>query len=170
MAAPKKLRTMFGADDELQAFAEHWLSGPGCLSGASSLAHTDGAMVACLYRDSTFQVELCCVPPGFVIPDHVHPHADTIEVPVAGVLRLHVNGKDVYAGRCDERVQRLNRGSGIRINHTDVHGTAAPVGETGAMFLSIQKWLGCEPLSVLTDYLGRPLGEGHQEMLDAANL
>lgn len=130
------------------------------------MAHADGALVACLYRDSTHQVELCCVPPGMVIPDHVHPHADTIEVTVAGVLRLHVNGDDVYAGMADEYVQRLNRWRGIRINRSDVHGTTVPVGGRGAMFLSIQKWTD-GPRSVLTDYEGAPLGEAHKGMIDA---
>lgn len=161
-----RLRTFLGIDDELQAFAERWLSGPACLSNAKAMAHADGALVACLYRDDTYQVELCCVPPGFVIPDHVHPNADTIEVTVAGVLRLHVNGKDIYAGLSDEHVERVNRRWGIRINHDDVHGTFTPVGERGAIFLSIQKWTG-GPRSVLTDYEGDPLGEAHRGMLDA---
>lgn len=160
----KQLRTYLGVDDDLQAFAEGWLNGTACLSNAKSIAHADGALVACLYRDSTYQVELCCVPPGLVIPDHVHPNADTIEVTVAGVLRLHVNGKDIYVGMTDEGVQRLNRGRGIRINRSDVHGTVAPVGEHGALFLSIQRWAD-GPRSVLTDYVGAPLGEIHRGMM-----
>ena len=160
----KRLRTFLGFDDDLQEFAQGWMNSPGCLSNAKSITHADGVMVACLYRDSTYQVELCCVPAGQVIPDHTHPHADTIEVTVAGVLRLHINGRDVYAGMTDEYVQRLNRWRGIRINRGDVHGTASPVGERGALFLSIQKWA-YRPRSVLTDYVGAPLGEIHRGMM-----
>jgi hypothetical protein len=150
-------------NDDLQAFANRWLN-ESSLSNAQSISYADGAFVACLYRDETFQVELCAVPPGLVIPDHTHPNADTIEVTVAGVLRLRVNGRDVYAGMTDEYVQRLNRTRGIRINRSDVHGTIEPVGARGALFLSIQKW-SCVPTSVLTDYLGAPLGEMHQGMV-----
>lgn len=159
----RRLRTFLGVDDDLQAFASRWLN-ESSLWNAQSIAYADGALVTCLYRDETFQVELCAVPPGFVIPDHTHPNADTIEVTVAGVLRLRVNSRDVYAGMTDEYVQRLNRTRGIRINRSDVHGTIEPVGTRGALFLSIQKW-SCVPASVLTDYLGAPLGEMHRGMV-----
>lgn len=160
------LRTLFGVNDDLQEFAESWLS-LGCnFTQSKDVKYVDGAMVSQLYRDDKFQVELCCVPPGFVIPDHVHPHADTIELTVAGVLRLHVNGSAVYAGMTDDSIKRLVRGRGVRINHDDVHGTEEPVGENGAMFLSIQRWVG-QPMSVLTDYAGQALGGAHLEILDA---
>lgn len=152
-------------NDELQEFAEGWLNGKSCLSNAKSIVYADGAMVSCLYRDGTYQVELCCLPPGMSIPDHVHPHADTIEVTVAGVLRIHVNGQDVYAGMTDEYLQRLNHGRGLRINHDDIHGTIKPVGAQGALFLSIQKWIDGPPRSVLTDYMGEPLGNIHRGMV-----
>lgn len=159
-----RLRTFLGVSDELQDFAEDWLNGSANLSSAKSLSNADGVLVACLYRDSTYQVEMCCASPGLVIPDHVHPHADTIELTVAGILRLRVNGKDVYSGMSDEYVQRLNHWRGIRINRGDIHGTAYPVGERGAIFLSIQKWVD-SPRSVLTDYDGVPLGGIHRRML-----
>lgn len=159
-----KLRTRFGVKDDLQLFAENWLNSSACLSNAKSVAYADGAIVSCLYQDNQFQVELCCVPPGFVIPDHTHPHADTIEMNVAGVLRLHVNGNAVYPSMTDENMQRLSRGRGIRINRNDVHGTIEPVGKNGALFLSIQKWTG-NPASVLTDYRGEPLGDTHKGMM-----
>lgn len=163
MAASKhRLRTFLCVQDDLQDFAEHWLNSPAYLSDAKSLTHADGALVACVYRDDTYQVELCSVPPGLVIPDHVHPNADTIEVSIAGALRLHVNGVDPFAGMPDALVARRNKWRGLRINHDDVHGTT--VGEPGALFFSIQRWLGCPPRSVLTDYVGLPLGEQHMGM------
>jgi quercetin dioxygenase-like cupin family protein len=158
-----RLRTFFGVNDDLQEFAEHWLNSPAYLADAKELTYADGALVACVYRDDVFQVELCSTPGGLVIPDHTHPHADTIEVSVAGALRLHVNGRDPFAGLPDAIVARRNKWRGIRINHDDVHGTT--VGHPGAMFFSIQKWLGCAPMSVLTDYAGKPLGAQHRAML-----
>lgn len=157
-----KLRTHFAVDDDLQAFAESWLNGPRQLTEARSLTAADGALVALLHRDGCYQVELCSVPAGLVIPMHTHPRADTIEVSVAGALRLQVNGVDPFAGLPDELVARRNHWRGIRINHDDVHGTQ--VGAPGAVFLSIQRWQG-EPRSVLTDYVGVPLGAQHQGLL-----
>jgi hypothetical protein len=158
-----KLRTYFGISDDLQDFAEEFLNRPGYLSDAKMLRHADGALVAVVCQDGSFQVELCSVPAGLVIPDHVHPHADTIEVSVAGALRLRVNGVDPFDGMPDELVARRNRWRGLRINHTDIHGTT--VGEPGAMFFSIQKWRGVEPRSVLTDYAGTPLGSQHKGLM-----
>ena len=153
---PRKLRTAFGADDDLQAFAESWLARGGALTGAVSVKCLDnGTLVACLYRDDRFQVEMFCCPPGLVIPAHTHPRVDTIEVNVAGPLRLQVNGVPIYGDLSDERVVRASRGKGIRIDHDDAHGTAEPVGKSGAIFLSIQRWVG-EPDSVVTDYKGAP--------------
>ena len=156
----KRLRTWFGIDDELQAFAERWLNTGGSLCGAHSLTAADGSMVACLYRDGAYQVELCTTPAGMVIPEHIHPHADTIEVSVAGALRLTVNGVDAFEGMSDEAVARVSKWRGLRINHNDWHGTT--VGAPGAMFLSIQKWLDGVPRSVLTDYEGGRLGPQHE--------
>lgn len=157
------MKTVFGIEDDLQEFAERWLSEGRHLTQAKSINYVDGVLVSCLYRDSKFQVELCCAPPRFVIPNHTHPNADTIEVPVYGVLRLHVNGIDIYDGVNEKTASRMNRGVGVRINHNDIHGTTFPVGEGGAIFLSVQSWNG-SPKSVLTDYVGSPLGEMHRRM------
>lgn len=157
-----KLRTYFGVDDDLQEFAERFLNSGGILSSAVALTKVDGAMVTVLHRDDRFQVELCCVAGGTVIPPHTHPNADTIEVSVAGAMRLLVNGVDPFEGIPDDLVMRRGRWRGIRINHDDVHGTTVP--EPGSVFLSIQRWNG-PPQSVLTDYKGAPLGPQHLEML-----
>lgn len=157
----KKLRTMFGIADDLQDFAEDFLNRPAYLAGAGPMRQADGALVTVVYSDARFQVELCAVPGGLVIPDHTHPHADTIEVGLAGALRLHVNGDDPFAGLPDRLLERRNRWRGLRINHDDVHGTT--VTGAGALFFSIQRWT-CAPKSVLTDYVGAPLGEQHRSM------
>lgn len=159
-----RLRTFFGIDDDLQAFAEGWLNRPSQLANALSLSQADGALVSVLYRDDRFQVELCAVTAGTFIPAHVHPNADTIEVSVSGALRLPVNGRVVDADVPDRLLARFNRWRGIRINHDDVHGGAV-VPQPGAMFLSIQRWNVGPPKSVLTDYAGEPLGNMHRSML-----
>jgi hypothetical protein len=158
----KKLRTFFGIDDDLQAFAEEWMSREGQLANAQSLTLADGALVSVLYREGHFQVEMCAVPGGLVIPPHTHPQADTIEVGIAGALRLTVNGVDPFSHVPDERLPKLTKGRGLRINHNDVHGTVVTM--PGSLFLSIQRWTG-EPKSVLTDYSGAPLGPQHEGML-----
>lgn len=158
----RKLRTFFGIDDDLQAFAQDWLNRPDQLAAPLSLTCVDGAMVTKLYCDGKYQVELCAVPGGLVIPPHIHPHMDTIEVGLSGALRLEINGVDPYAGVPDERLERHYRGRGIRINATDWHGTT--VGMPGSMFLSIQRWAGT-PTSVLTDYVGSALGPQHEAIL-----
>lgn len=156
------LRTFFRIDDDLQEFAQDWLNRESLLSSALSLTASDGVMVAVLYRDERFQVELCVVPGGLVIPPHTHPNADTIEVSVAGAIRLEVNGVEPFAALPDDVLARGNRWRGVRINATDVHGTVVP--HPGAMFLSIQRWV-CTPKSVLTDYRGAPLGQQHKEII-----
>ena len=157
----KKLRTFFGIDDDLQEFAERFLNTGGILFGSQSLTRADGALVNLLYSEGRFQVELCAIPGGTVIPPHVHPNADTIEVSLGGAMRLHVNGVDPFEGMPDEIMARRGKWRGIRINHTDVHGTTVP--DPGTMFLSIQRWVG-KPASVLPDYRGAPLGPEHRAM------
>lgn len=155
-----KLRCGYAIHDDLHAFAEAWISG----GQAMPLRTTDAgtAQVLCLYREGAYQVELCCMSAGAVIPPHVHPHADTIEVGVFGAVRLSVNGADPYADIPDDRLADFTRMRGIRINATDVHG--GRVVGAGAAFLSIQRWAG-DPQSVLTDYRGEPLGGKHKAML-----
>jgi quercetin dioxygenase-like cupin family protein len=156
-----RLRTHFGIADDLQDFAEDFLNRRGYLANMRSLQRADGALVALVCREGVYQVELCAVPGGLVIPDHTHPQADTIEVGLAGALRLRVNGVDPFEGLPDALIERRNRWRGLRINHDDVHGTT--VGQPGAMFFSIQRWRG-EPRSVLTDYAGEPLGPQHRAL------
>lgn len=157
-----KLRTHFCVDDDLQAFAEGWLNAPAQLCAALDITAADGATVTTLYRDGPYQVQLCNVAGGTVIPPHTHPHADTIEIGVAGAMRLFVNGIDPFAGIPDHLLARRGRWRGIRINRGDVHGTTVP--HPGSVFLSIQRWDG-DVKSVLTDYAGAPLGHQHGEML-----
>jgi hypothetical protein len=155
-------RCAFAIDDDLHHFAAMWLALPPPPM-PTEWVHMDGAAVACLHTAAPFQVELCRVPSGYVIPDHVHPHADTIEVGVEGAVRLAVNGIDAFKRIPDSMMPRVVRGRGIRINATDMHGGRAVARQT-AFFYSIQRWIG-DPQSVLSDYKGQPLGPRHKEAL-----
>lgn len=157
----RRLVTALGVDDDLQAFAAEFVRGP--LPMAIDSRQVDGAMVSTLAREGVFQVELCCVRGGMLIPQHLHPHADTIEIGIAGGLRLQVNGVDPFAASGMDRLTRQHRAAvGVRINHDDWHGTVVP--PCGSVFLSVQRW-SIDPLSVLTDYIGCPIGTEHGAML-----
>jgi hypothetical protein len=152
------MRCAFAIDDDLHAFARSWLESPSF--DAEHVAVVDGATVERVYRGGAMQVELCRVPAGYRIPEHVHPHADTIEVGVSGAIRLTVNGADPFAFVPDARLAAFTRGRGVRINHADVHGGVAL---TDCAFWSIQRWES-KPTSVLTDYSGAKLGPQHEAL------
>jgi hypothetical protein len=156
----KRLRTIWGVDDDLQDFAQDLLNRPRLLSRTRDLRWADGAMVAVIAREGQYQAELCTLCGGVLIPDHVHPQADTIEVGLFGAMRLVVNGRDPFDGASDDRIAK-HRWTGVRINSADVHGGRVP--PTGAMFLSVQRWAG-PVLSVLTDYRGALLGPEHARL------
>lgn len=109
-----------------------------------------GVLVASVvHREPPFQVELVQGMPGQHVPAHRHPHIDALEVHIAGDLRV-VIGKTPE--ETDEKLkvakvipERWARGKSFRINHTDWH--AAKVGDKGASFWSIQKWIGPVPLT-----------------------
>lgn len=155
-----RFRCAYAKPDELHHFAALWLLHP--VRNSARTLRADGAVVERLYVSHEYQVERCKVPAGFVIPAHTHPRADTIEVGGCGAVRLHVNGVDPFAAVPDDRLAAFTRGRGIRIDAQDAHSGVALAG--GAVFLSIQHWFG-EPASVLTDYLGAPLGTEHQGLL-----
>lgn len=157
------LRTVLGIEDDLQAFAQDFLNSGGILSHALSLRQTGGNLVACLHRDGQFQVEMFTIPGGFVINPHRHPNTDTIEVPVAGLVRLNVNGEEPFEKFSDEALKKM-RWRGLRINHDDMHG--GTVAEGGAMFLSIQRWV-TAPSSVQLDYIGASNSDAHARLRDA---
>lgn len=118
--------------------------------GILRAAADTGATIGVIHRDGRYQVELCAVPPGR-IPAHSHKRVDTIEVGLAGAVRLDVNGIDPFGFVPDDRLGRFTHGRGIRINAGDAHGGTVLPG--GAWFLSVQHWFDGEPTSVLEDYL-----------------
>ena len=118
-----------------------------------------------LYRRDQFQVQMFAVPGGTIIPEHMHPNVDSIEVYVGGDIRFSHSGKYVYP--VDQLVPRngplglaFKRGTTIRVRPHDLHG--AVFGEGGGVFLSVQHWLnGVKPHCVGADYSGVTMGEHH---------
>lgn len=148
----RAFRVAYGVQDDLHEYARAWLATGSPLAGATALRDIGNGQFAVLGRGGRFQVELCVVRGGVEIPEHTHPHADTIEVGIAGAVRLLVNRADPFEAIPDERLAIFTKGRGIRINRGDRHGGRVLSG--GAMFLSVQRWDGV-PGSVLTDYLGQ---------------
>lgn len=150
------MRVAFAVHDELHAYAQairfDW---------PQHMVEVEGAQVAVVHRDGPFQAELCCLRGGVLIPEHVHPHVDTIELGVCGAVRLFINGRDPFEAVPDERLAAFVQRRGIRINSDDVHGGRVLPG--GAWFLSVQHWRGA-PRSVLSDYQGQPLGQRHSAL------
>lgn len=152
----------FPKDDELQSFAKHWLSTFSILNmkaDPSDLIDVGPVRTSVLHKEGQFQVELCMIDAGYVIPEHVHPNMDSIEVPLSGGVRFTINGIDPYVNVNDDRLIQFGRGKGWRINSDDVHG--GRVMGSGAVFLSIQHWK-TEPKKVLSDYVGGFLSRQHE--------
>lgn len=156
------MRIAFDIDDDLRRYAVEVMRRGVPLASASRLAEVGGAQVAVLERCGVMQVELCCLRGGTEVPEHVHTDADTIEIGIAGAIRLFVIGVDPFARVPDAQMHVRSRGRGIRINAGVPHrGVVLP---QGVWFLSVQRWKD-EPRSVLTDYVGAPLCAQHAEML-----
>lgn len=148
---------MYAINDDLHDFAEWWIAN-GSYMPQSSI-QTDNHMIQKIYCKFPFQVEMVFSKGGVVIPNHVHPNGDSIEVGVFGGVRLSVNGEDPYPFVSDDRLSEFTRMRGLRINSTDLHG--GKVLDNGACFLSIQKWK-IEPSSFLIDYVGPELDDKHK--------
>lgn len=125
-----------------------------------------------LYRDNEFQVQMICVPPNYIIPEHVHPNIDSYEVGIGGGMCFSRNGHWITNETIDHHGPKIKwnglgtlnkkRGSCIRVKPTDVHG--GMFGDEGAVFLSVQQWLnGVQPGCVGSDYAGKVLGPKHAE-------
>lgn len=130
-----------------------------------------------LYRSEQFQVQMVCVPPNYIIPEHVHPNIDSYEVGIGGGMCFSRNGKWITNETIDYHGKQLKdyngqgnlnkkRGSCIRVRPIDIHG--GMFGSEGAVFLSIQKWInGVSPHCVGSDYAGKTLGPNHDSYVDS---
>lgn len=123
-----------------------------------------------LDRRGKFQAQLCLCKPNSSIPDHGHPHVDSIVWMITGQLyfRVEHNGQMVQVwgpmdltetkdGLCSANGKFIPVGPGVK------HG--ATIGPAGAAFLSFQEWLSGEPTSVEKDWVGPALSEEHEAAL-----
>lgn len=113
----------------------------------------EGATTELLYRDGCYQVERCTLRAHTEIPDHVHPHIDSVELFVTGYSAFRIAG----------RVSHPLPGDRVRVRPGDVHG--ATVGATGVVFLSLQRWINRTPSHVLDDWRGATMGPSHKRRL-----
>jgi hypothetical protein len=115
-----------------------------------------------LFREGSFQVQIFTVPPYYIVPAHTHPNVESIEVYVGGQIRFSHRGNFVFEGR--DPVDNLDispfKWRMLRVSPEDRHG--AVVGATGAVFISIQRWLNdIEPHCVAADYTGPVMDASH---------
>lgn len=134
-------RCLFGTADDLHAYAErmtadlHHLPLPGPFKVDANYGPVQSGL---LHREGKFQVEIVQVDPNTVLPVHRHPGVDSIECPLAGLMRFQVEGVDPYARIPDSRLERFALGRLLRIDAGAWH--AGRAGPKGAIFLSIQRW------------------------------
>lgn len=162
----KRLRCLNSRQDNLHIWAEHWVNTATMKSMVpepEKMADYGNVSTAILDRDGAYQVELCVLQGGVVVPLHTHPRMNSIEIGLAGGTRFTLNGRAVLGDLSDEKLIRFITGRGLRFNSDDVHGGV--VLKCGAMFLSIQHWHTGEPTSVALDYQGEPFSDVHSKSL-----
>lgn len=172
-AAPlalRKLRCLFGVRDDLHEFAEHTLNtlSIGALNGSCGWCKDFGGIrAAVVHRCGSYQVELVIAQPGLVVPTHTHIGTDSIEYPIAGAVRLTVDGRELFGHLDDERFFSTVKGSAVRIAHDAPH-SARTHRTLGAMFLSVQRWTAA-PGYLGDNYQGRGMSAQHDALLRAAH-
>ncbi|HYD17819.1 MAG TPA: hypothetical protein VEF76_05020 [Patescibacteria group bacterium] len=155
--------------DELQKFAHSYLQNAGALAAVpfhGAVDRVENVTSVLMYRSGQFQVQMFIVPEGTIIPEHVHPNVDSIEVYVGGNYRLSHSGKftnleeDIAEDNNHLKTAKL-RGHMIRVRPDHLHGGV--FGKGGGVFLSIQHWLnGVKPHCVARDYSGTTMGPDHK--------
>ncbi len=103
-----------------------------------------------LYREPPFQAVLVMLFPGHHIPPHHHPNVDSYDISLSG------SGNAIVAGRSWTKSSNYKRGLTMRIPVLAgvVHSGYT---ESGAAFLSLQKWKnGVAPSFLCEDWQGCP--------------
>lgn len=153
--------------DDLEAFAVFFLNkvpALGMIPLFNAVHRIEDVYSVTWYKSGQYQVQLFVVPPNYVIPEHTHPNVDSIELYLGGQIKFSHKGKWTVK---NENLEvpgplgtSLERGNMIRVHPNDLHGGI--FGESGGVFMSIQKWLnGVEPHCVAADYVGVTMGEHH---------
>lgn len=139
--------------ESAKGFAAKWLSSNAPRVPIGEPVRIDGATVELLFRQGQYQVERCTIDPDTEIPDHVHPHIDSVEYFVGGASRFRIAQ---WSGV-------PTPGETVRIRPGIVHG--ASVGHTGVVFLSLQHWIGIPPSHVTDDWQGATMGDTHKQRI-----
>lgn len=148
----------------LRWYGDHGPAWP--MAPQNGLWFTGGLPGLTLYQAGAFQVQLFIFPAGTEVPEHRHPHVDTIELRVAGDFDFRVAGiSSIPLDFLADRRGPVSRwwGRGVRVRPGDWHDLS--VGASGAAFLSVQHWLQGEPSTVGLDWEGRPVNKLHAEAL-----
>lgn len=153
--------------DDLQKFARFYMKNFGVMGAVplhGAVDRVENVTSVLMYRQGQFQVQMFIVPEGTIIPEHVHPNVDSIEIYVGGNYRLSHSGK--FAISEEDLVEKgplkigKLRGYAIRVKPHHIHGGV--FGKGGGVFLSIQQWLnGVKPHCVARDYSGTTMGHDH---------
>lgn len=163
----RKLHCLYQVHDDLHDFAEHVMNELtfATMNGEPELMRDfGGVQTSVLHRDGPYQVELVVVAPGLVIPPHVHPGTDSIEIGVSGLMRFTIDGEEPHADIEDDgRLMVFLKGKGLRIPATAVHGGVAHKAY-GAKFLSVQRWEGPQTF-IGNNYVGQGVSGKHEEVL-----
>ncbi|NOT15736.1 MAG: hypothetical protein HOP21_09230 [Methylotenera sp.] len=154
--------------DELEKFAQYFLSKVNVLAAvpfAGAVSYIEDVTSVLMFRQGQFQVQMFIVPEGTVIPEHIHPNVDSMEVYMGGNIKFSHSGKfvslaeNISAQPGSLGIAKL-RGMTIRVKPNDLHGGVFGAG--GGVFLSIQHWLNnIAPHCVARDYSGLSMGADH---------
>lgn len=166
--APAEFSPAPGSADPLGDFlvwyGEHGPAFPA--APAAGLWYTAGLPGVTLYSCGAFQAQLFIFPADTIVPEHRHPHVDTIEMHLAGDFDFRVGGLPaIPADHFDDRRGGVSRwwGRGVRVRPHVWHDVR--VGARGAAFLSLQHWLEGRPTTVGLDWEGAPVNDRHGSQL-----
>lgn len=161
-------------EDRLVAFAEWYLSLPFGEIGNLPPRHipvlSQGKVAhVVLYREGEYQVEQYFIlEPNAAFPPHTHPHVDTIEIDLTGEIQFTVDGKPTPTN-LTLHIPTASSGTiernAVRIEPNQEHWVR--VGATGGAFISIQRWVGAKPTSVVLDWDGPTFSEIHRKNIQS---
>jgi len=118
---------------------------------------SDDATASCIYRKGRFQVEIYLIHPDPLIPIHMHPGVDNVELPF---------------GVFDKNTSKEELRKSLQLSDSTPHGTSSRVRakSSGFMLLSAQMWHGDIPMSTIAaKWKGRTAGPKHEKLIRDVN-
>jgi hypothetical protein len=160
-----RLRCLFGVKDDLHDYAEAIHARLAEFAQHDSLADLDSAQWACrvVNRTGNLQAELIRINPCEVIPQHIHPHVDSVDLIIAGDIDLVISGKRIAEGYSKDRRSSFLKRAGLRIAANAPHGGST--GPDGVLFISCQKW-DVPPSHIALAWAGPSCTAEHARMLE----